>query len=545
MIEPIKHYSISNPATAYDEDSLTVLQLCGRLGYKVNEIISLLSAHDTDISSLKAIVGKYDMTTMSDFVNAWLTEHPEDEANMGKLITGVLGYVTPQMFGAKADNTTDDTEAIKKAISFIGPGCRVLYLPAGGYEVSEDIALVSDMTLRGDGKSTVIRRVGNSLDNYAIIDLTNVNNVTVENLIIQGERHSHTGATGEWGMGLQMKNANYININNVSAMYCWGDGVYIGSNEAGQGCSNIRIENCHFFMNRRNGMGVVNADAVFVKNTYFTTNTGTAPQAGICFEPNKNGEKIDDVIVESCFFRGNNIDIDATVHKDANIKIVSCHLESPTGFAFNSSELTGTVTTPQIVFDGCEFYNAQNCVNLYRKNAASAPLTFRGCQLSCDNVCVQIGAYGLDAGYNYGGIFFYGCQIKKNSASAGSVRFQLGADSAHKLVDSAFQLHYDTDIVPWFYFTIADCEAVIDVTGGKAKEVTSTFNLTKNNLYPVVASPAGQYDLYVYLTTECPVGMSIKLIHGGDGEVEVDGKTVSGERIINYKKTSYGWLKGV
>lgn len=40
MIDPIKHYSIENPATVYDEESLTVLKLVARLSAKVNEIIT-------------------------------------------------------------------------------------------------------------------------------------------------------------------------------------------------------------------------------------------------------------------------------------------------------------------------------------------------------------------------------------------------------------------------------------------------------------------------------------------------------------------------
>lgn len=531
MIEPINHYSITNPATTYDEDSMTVLQLCGRLGAKTNEIIKLLGNHDISIADLARAIKTID-------------NHMVGIANtLGDLVVEPLGFATPQMFGATGDGVADDTQAIKSAIQALSEHNAVLYFPPGTYLVTDDIELKSNITVKGAGENSVIKRAPTEAENYRVFRCVNLANVNICDLSIHGDKSNHTGTTGEWGMCVSLEGSRNISIERCWFMEGWGDGVYVGS-EASKNlkCYYITIRDCKMVGNRRNGLSVINVSYLTVDGCMFSNNKGTAPQAGICFEPNNQYETIDNAIVRGCVFVENNIDIDATLMCDGNIKVASCIFRSPTGFAFNSSdkEVVGSVSTPQLVFDGCEFYNRQNCMNLYKKSVDALPLTFRGCQLSSDNVCVQIGAYGLVTDYDYGGIFFYDCQIKKNSTTAGSVRFQLGAETTHKLIDSAFQLHYDNDIVPWFYFTHAGCVADIDITGGKAKEATGVLNITKSNLYPLVIAGDG---CEVYFTTECPVGMSVKVIGSrGLGGFMVDGTSYE-EVIVKHEHTTNGWLK--
>lgn len=57
-------------------------------------------------------------------IDKWLDEHPEatttvqdNSLTIDKMVVGTLGYVTPEMFGARGDGVTDDTKAIQDAVN--------------------------------------------------------------------------------------------------------------------------------------------------------------------------------------------------------------------------------------------------------------------------------------------------------------------------------------------------------------------------------------------------------------------------------------------
>ena len=94
-------------------------------------------------------------------------------------------YVTPQMFGAVGDGSSDDTESFQAAINFLAEkGGGTLVVPAGSYDVSQgEIVVKSNIKIVGIGYP---RLIANSKKGYFAIftnNKTDLQNVEISGLI--------------------------------------------------------------------------------------------------------------------------------------------------------------------------------------------------------------------------------------------------------------------------------------------------------------------------------------------------------------------------
>lgn len=152
-------------------------------------------------------------------VDNWLTEHPEATTTVQdgsltykKLVTGTLGFVTPEMFGAVGDGVTDDTEAMQNAVSSDKP-----------------IRLINDYYC-GKVSGTNIIIIG---DGHKIINKTNdvmfyaSGNFIGENFTIQNQEiYDYSASVTPYGsisaLNIYCVNVNFVNVN-CSAFYVTGD----------------------------------------------------------------------------------------------------------------------------------------------------------------------------------------------------------------------------------------------------------------------------------------------------------------------------------
>ena len=110
---------------------------------------------------------------------------------------------------------------------------------------------------------------------------------------INGDKHTHTGDSGEWGMGIDLKDAHHVFISGLTIKDCWGDCIYIGSKS-----TNVKIERCTLEHGRRQGVSITSANDVLIKNCVIKNVSGTAPEYAIDVEPNKNCS-VDNVIIDN------------------------------------------------------------------------------------------------------------------------------------------------------------------------------------------------------------------------------------------------------
>lgn len=135
----------------------------------------------------------------------------------------------------------------------------------------------TDVFLEGD-----ITLTPNDFIKYIIVKLEG-NNITFKGAgSINGDKYTHTGKDGEWGMGIYVMGGNNIRISGLTVNNCWGDCMYITNNADG-----VVIDKCVIQDGRRQGVSIISARNVLIKNCTISKVRGTPPGYAIDVEPNK------------------------------------------------------------------------------------------------------------------------------------------------------------------------------------------------------------------------------------------------------------------
>jgi len=210
-------------------------------------------------------------------------------------------------FGANGGDEVDDTAFIQEAIDSIESG--VVCVPDGTYMIDAEtsVRLHSNITLRLSSGAT-LKAIPSSAENYAVVMAYEATNIAVTGGSIVGERDGHAGDSGEWGMGIEVVGSTGVRIADISISECWGDGIYIGSTDGQACCEDVVIENFTVNHNRRNGISIISARNLTLRNGSVSNTQGTPPQSGIDLEPNDAAEFMLDVLIEDVTTADNGTD---------------------------------------------------------------------------------------------------------------------------------------------------------------------------------------------------------------------------------------------
>jgi len=193
--------------------------------------------------------------------------------------------VSPKMFGAKGDSTENDTAAAQGALS---QGGRCV-IDSGIYMVDATTRLypVSNSVIEFL-PGAEFHVITNAADSYAVFQLVDKENVTLINPVIKGDKDTHTGTTGEHGLGIRILSSKNIKVFGGKITKCWGDGAYVGAFYEGThvNCENVRFTDVTMDGNRRQGMSVTGLIGGTFERCTFTNTGGTAPESGVDLEPN-------------------------------------------------------------------------------------------------------------------------------------------------------------------------------------------------------------------------------------------------------------------
>ena len=137
MIDKMKHYSLTNPASVYDEEALTALELAGRTAQKVNAVIEYLDEATSQVERIPEVVkqevdvhikdGSFDSAinhyigNLEERVDNILENVPEGGTTMDAEVidgrVGVDGYVFSNLGNAIREQCADAKESTDDKVS--------------------------------------------------------------------------------------------------------------------------------------------------------------------------------------------------------------------------------------------------------------------------------------------------------------------------------------------------------------------------------------------------------------------------------------------
>ena len=296
----------------------------------------------------------YPMASIQVAVNAWATEHEDEIVN---------GYVTPEMYGAKGDGTTDDTSAIQSAVS---SGKNVKF-GKKTYVCGTINVNVSDVVIDGDGAT--LNHGGNSgfVVAHTSHDITfrNIKSICTYVKDSQATTNVHIGINANAESPSDEFYAHDITIEN-----CTFSGGVMGVSASS--AKDVDIENCEFndFVfkpeDRAGGYGILLQSCINSEISFCNFNLGAYGRHDIYVSVDQRkttNKQSKNVNIRSCTFDHSDLVTDGSgyyyspnttpinVRTSILVNITDCYFYSTVGLASLYSE-------DEIVTDS----NISNCV---------------------------------------------------------------------------------------------------------------------------------------------------------------------------------------
>ena len=329
---------VGSTVTVYCDRLLTVAYIIGTVS-SLQELIDTLSSSELGTDDIQHVVDMYLAKCINDI-------------EAGEATKPTAPYVTPQMFGAKGDGVTDDTEAIQMALD----SSSYVYIPDGTYMINAEHEGFGDRFTVGGlyphsnqtiilSENAVLKAFPTKSMFYHILNVVNVENVYITGGKLVGERYDHINPVdangdgyldGEFGFGIHIAGSKHITIDRMEICDFWGDSIAIGYTSAGVNCYDVKVYNCILHSSRRQGISIVGCIKAHIKDCEIYGINGTPPMYGIDIEPDGKVGKAIDITIDGCNFHDNAVgsiclmrDEDAVgYHEIRGIKVINCYLEN-------------------------------------------------------------------------------------------------------------------------------------------------------------------------------------------------------------------------
>jgi parallel beta-helix repeat protein len=200
-------------------------------------------------------------------------------------------------FGASPD-LPDNTAIIQVAINDAGLQGDTVYVPSGVFKVDpvRSLLMRSGVVLKIDG--TLQALAGAPDKPNALVNLNGVSDISISGLgTVFGERAAHAPGNRA-GFCIAAVGSSNITISGLTLRNAWADGIYLQDNK------NVTVDGVTCANNGRNGMSIISAETLVVKNSIFaaTNSESPMPQAGIDIEPDLPSQSLLNISISGNHF---------------------------------------------------------------------------------------------------------------------------------------------------------------------------------------------------------------------------------------------------
>jgi hypothetical protein len=109
----------------------------------------------------------------------------------------------------------------------------------------------------------------------------------------------------EWRMTLDISGCTGVTVEGLRLESSGGDGIYVGCTGKQPYCKDVVIRDVVCHDHHRQGISVIGAENLLIENCTLSNTGGTAPEAGIDFEPNGPEERLVNCVVRNCTMANN------------------------------------------------------------------------------------------------------------------------------------------------------------------------------------------------------------------------------------------------
>ena len=206
----------------------------------------------------------------------------------------------------------DETESTKALQAAIDSGAdKVIVQNMGKPWIVDKIQLASDQELSFEKDCVILAKRGafkGTSDSLFTARLKqnvtlNANGATFR--MWKADYHTDAYARAEWRNCLSILSCTNMKVYGLTLADSGGDGIYLGVAKSGVTNTNVHIKDVICDGNNRQGISVISAENLLIEDTVLKNTSGTAPQAGIDFEPNHPGEKIVNCVMRNCVAENN------------------------------------------------------------------------------------------------------------------------------------------------------------------------------------------------------------------------------------------------